>query len=89
MDVQCAQAAISLVSLTYDFNGGSDYNSTYVTAGRVNASDLSCYFHNQTCPDPSDEQTKQSLAHSYGQLTMSSTCGTYTEISDVLESKQL
>ena len=78
-----------MVSLTYDFNEGSDYNSTYVTNGTVNASDLSCYFHNQACPPPvsSGEQVKQGLAHSYGQLALSSDCGSYSHISEVLESK--
>lgn len=82
----CAQAAISLVSLTYDFSGGSDYNSTYVTAGKVIAPDLSCYFHNQKCPG--DPHIKQGLAHSYGQLVLSSDCGHYSDISEVLKSKK-
>lgn len=83
----CAQAAISLVTLTYDFNGGSDYNSTYVTVGQVVAPDLSCYYHNQTCAQ--GPRIRQGIAHSYGQLVLSSDCGPYNDISEVFKSKNL
>lgn len=71
------------MTLTYDFEAGSNYKGTYRTTDTVNAPDLSCYFHNRTCPIPrgaddlSAEETKQGLAHNHGQSSMSSDCGLY------------
>ncbi|KAL6721495.1 hypothetical protein ACLMJK_000599 [Lecanora helva] len=80
----CAQATVSLVSLTYAFNAG-----TYVTDGPVVAPDLSDYAPVKPGAEPAPEGRRQGLAHSYGQLTFTSTewCGNYTTIEDVLNSK--
>ena len=71
--------------MTYDFNSGWDYKHTYVTPGTVIAPNLGCYVHNQACSK--QEATRQGLAHSYGQLTLGSNCGTYTDIAEVLTSR--
>jgi hypothetical protein len=66
-------------------DGGTNYNGTYFRSGRVEVSDLTCYFHDGVCPFP---VTTQALAHLYGEVTQASDCGNYTTISNVTNSQQ-
>jgi hypothetical protein len=75
-----------LINLTYAIDEGTNWNDTYKKPGTVHAPNLSCYIHNQTCPGALLEEVSQSMAHSYGELTLSSTCGSYNDTSDILKS---
>ena len=61
-------------------NDGTDYHNTYLREGKVQVSNLSCYFHRRDCPTP---VTIHGLAHAYGEMTLASKCGNYSEITDV------
>lgn len=80
--------AVALISLTYSVDDGTNYRGTYIRDGIVNASNLSCYYHNDTCLS---EVTRYALAHDYGGYGLGPTsesreCGDYSEIADVLNS---
>ena len=92
MDLELAQTSVALLSQTYSFDDGKDWNGTYVTKGVVNVPNLRCYFHyrgkdnsNPVCED--DAEITQGLAHIYGEQTSSSGCGPYKETSNILNSK--
>ena len=75
----------ALISLTYTMDDGNNYNDTYTRPGNVIVSDHSCYFHADDCPDT---VTRHALAHAYGESSVASECGNYTEITDVINSRQ-
>lgn len=75
--------------------GGTNWNGTYIRPARINASDLSCYYHHlyddqkYVC-DPSPEVV-QGIVHAYGEyafgsLSDSNDCVNYTNVEDVLRS---
>ena len=82
-----AQTAVACISLTLSIVDGRDYNGTYIRPGIANASNLECYsdyFNHGAC---GGIVASQALAHAYGDLSQSSECGPYTNISEVLASK--
>ncbi|KAI9889431.1 MAG: hypothetical protein M1814_005294 [Vezdaea aestivalis] len=82
-----AETSIALINLTSSFNDGKDSNGTYLRAGKVNITDLSCYYRNNSCsPEPINAVIPQFLAHYYGMSTQFTTCRTYQTLSDVLSS---
>lgn len=80
-----AQTSVALINLTYNLNDGVDWNGTYTTHGIVNATNLSCYFHNNdSCPQQIEVQ--HGLAHAYGESPSITTVGHYNQIEDIYQS---
>ena len=90
--LELAQASNALLSTTYSFEDGKNWNGTYITNGVVNVTNLTCYFHpgNLVCPEETKQghEVTQGLAHAYGQQASSSSCVDYDDISDVLNSRR-
>ncbi|KAL8730350.1 MAG: hypothetical protein Q9166_004115 [cf. Caloplaca sp. 2 TL-2023] len=83
-----AQVSIALTSLTYTVDDGTDYNDTYITQGKVDVPDLSCFhlqYGDRNCPD--NTVPIQTQAHAYGELNLAAEYGTYHDIADILKSK--
>jgi hypothetical protein len=74
-----------VISLTWNINGGTDSNGTYIRNGNVSAPDLTCYSYHKKCELP---ETSQGLAHSYGEAALSGPeCAPYDDISDVMNNR--
>jgi hypothetical protein len=82
-----AQTSVAFINLTYSIDGGTNWNDTYTRNGMVNAPNLACYFHNESCPVVHPEEVSQASAHAYGELALSTDCGPYNETSDILNSR--
>ena len=67
----------ALVSLTYTTDDGKNYNGTYFRRGKVEVSNLTCYSHSVDCPLL---VTIQVLSHTYGEASVATECGEYTDI---------
>jgi len=89
--------SVALINQVYSLQDGTNWHGTYVEPNRkVNASDLSCYYHhiydaNKTKCDPAPE-TIHGIAHSYGDyafgsLTEGNGCESYTTVDDVIASR--
>ena len=91
-DLQVAQIAAAIISLTFTLDDGRDHNGTYIQSGQVAVSNLKCYMHANTCsgfPVIGD-----SLAHAYGETTRgadatpNSDCGDFNDVTSIINSKQ-
>ena len=67
----------ALISLTYTTDDGKNYNGTYFRRGKVEVSNFTCYSHSGDCPLP---VTIQVLSHTYGEVSVATECGEYTDI---------
>lgn len=80
---------MAATSLSYTVNDGTSYNDTYTRPGKVNVTDLSCYyteFFQGKCPS---QVTVQTVAHAYGEMILASRLNSsYDDISEVIHSKQ-
>ena len=77
-----------MISLTYNIVDGKTWNDTYYSPGLANASNLNCYMDSFNAWDRcGGDVTGQALAHAYGEMALSSSCGNYTLTSDILKSK--
>lgn len=87
--IKLAQTSVAIISLTFSIDDGTSYNGTYVRPGVVDATNLTCYFDWFNHGGCGGAIATQSLAHAYGDIALSSRsdCGIYTDISDVLQSK--
>ncbi|KAL9126100.1 MAG: hypothetical protein Q9217_004800 [Psora testacea] len=83
-----AQVAVAVVSLTFSIEDGKDWRDAYFEPGVANATNLTCYFDSFNGQGCGSNVASQALAHAYGDLALSSDCGPYTEISDILNSKR-
>ena len=75
----------ALISLESTVDDGNNYNVTYFREGKVQVSNLTCYSHKGCCPSP---VTIHALAHAYGEMTLASECGNYSEVADIINSKK-
>ncbi|MCJ1268370.1 hypothetical protein MMC22_008258 [Lobaria immixta] len=90
-----AQAVVALISQVYSMQGGTNWNETYIRPARINASDLSCYYHHryddQKYVCETSPEVVQGIVHAYGEhafgsLSDSNDCVNYTNVEDVLRS---
>lgn len=65
-------------------NDGTSYNDTYSREGQVHVSNLNCYFHKNNC---STRVTRHALSHIYGDMALAFDCGTYSDITNVINSQ--
>ena len=88
--MQAAGFSIALLNLAYETQDGRDWNGTYTGNGTINATDLRCYFpHRYQGPDcPIDIVPRQATANLYGEMGIDSNCGAYTDLSEVLNSRE-
>lgn len=77
--------AVALISLTYSVDDGTDYQDTFSINGIVNASNLTCYKH-PTLDCNTAIATGHALAHAYGEYGSNLEYGSYTELTEVLNS---
>lgn len=77
--------AVASISLTYSVDDGTDYQSTFIRDGIVNASYLSCY-QRAGLDCKTSIATGHALAHAYGESGSPFACGEYTELAEVLKS---
>ena len=90
MSMQSEQSTIALFNLEYKTRDGADWNSTYTQNGTVNATHLGCYFSHSD-PEaqcPTDVVVGQATANLYGEIGLASDCGNYTDISEVVNSRE-
>lgn len=74
-----------MINLGTPVDDGTDYHDTYSREGIVNVTNLTCYFHHRDCPPP---VTIHALAHAYGETSLASDCGSYSEMAKGTKSKQ-
>ena len=80
--------AVATLSLTFSVDSGTDWRGTYTVNGKVNATDLDCYFDGGKCNIA--PESGQIVAHQYGEIAKgASSCCPYHQISDVKNSDQL
>lgn len=77
--------AVALISLTYSVDDGTNYQDTFSLNGIVNASNLTCYKH-PALDCKTFIATGHALAHAYGEYGSNLEYGSYTELSEVLNS---
>ncbi|KAL8955315.1 MAG: hypothetical protein Q9193_006788 [Seirophora villosa] len=96
ISLQGAQTSVALINQVYSLQDGTNWNGTYTTAGTVNATDLSCYYHHryeeQKYACESSPEAVHGIAHAYGlyafgSLTPGNDCVRYDDIDDVLRSQ--
>ena len=89
-DLQLAQVAVALISLTCNISDGTNWNHTYTTQGTVLASNLTCYidfFNNDPHCTSGLAGTGQTLAHAYGELALATPCCEFTDLEGVIMSR--
>ena len=88
--------AVAVIGQVFSIQDGTDWTGTYVTPGKIDAPDLTCFYHHLyharsfTCD--SSPETVHGIVHAYGEyafgsLSEGNDCEFYDEIKDVLKSK--
>lgn len=80
----------ALISLTYTIDDGINYDGIYLQRGQALVSNLSCYFHDATCPSP---VTTDALAHAYGEnslgrFSLPLDCANFSDADSVIHSRE-
>lgn len=70
-------------------NDGTNYKDIYTKRGQSKVPDLLCYHKNLNDSACHDQVTVQTIAHSYGETTLAFNSGTYNEVADILQNKEM
>lgn len=76
----------ALISLELPIDDGHDFNSTYTRPGLPRVSRIGCYYDGDECLT-NNSVKMHALAHTYGEMTLATDRGSYSDISGLLESK--
>jgi len=82
---QAAQMLSALITLKVEIQDGNNYDTTYLREGTVKVSNLTCYDPKAQCRGDVQEHVR---AHTYGEAILGSSCGSYHELADILQSQQ-